>query len=173
MARGLVVLMGLPGSGKTTLARWLSQNSKLVVVSRDSIRAAMFPRCAYTLEEKLAAYAAMKQAIEISLSQGLTVCTDGMTFANRSDRADTEAIARAAGANYLLVHCECPIEVAQQRVAEDTETFFPDRDAAAVIEVSERLLPAPPEAWTLDMTEATSQVGMRLLDHLSTLGWDA
>jgi predicted kinase len=160
------MLIGLPGSGKTTLARWLSRNSALTVVSRDTIRAAMFPVCTYTLEEKAAAYAAMKSAIGINLALGRSICTDGITFANQADRMDMAELAREAGAQLFPACCDCPIDVAQRRIADDTETVFPDRNSAAVIEVASRMSPAPPEAYHLDMIKPTEIIGVELLNHL-------
>jgi predicted kinase len=170
MSRALVVLMGLPGCGKTTLARWIAANSDIVVTSRDTIRAAMFPECSYTIEEKNAAYAAMKSAMAITLALGRSVCTDGMTFANQSDRDDMATLAREASVRLVLVHCDCPIPIAQARVAADTDTWFPDRDAAAVIEVASRLLPVPLEAEQLDMMQQTEEAGRELLGRLAALG---
>ena len=168
MASILIVLIGLPGSGKTTLARWLAAHSRLTVVSRDAIRAAMFPECAYTLEEKLAAYSAMKSAIGVSLALRRRVCTDGITFANQADRNDMAELAAAAGAPLAFVHCDCPVQIAQDRIAADTETVFPDRNAAAVTEVASRMAPMPSDAYRLDMTQPLGVLGHELLSYLDT-----
>lgn len=166
MTSVLIVLIGLPGSGKTTLARWLAEQSGLTIVSRDSIRAAMFPECAYTKEEKLAAYSAMKSAIAVNLSLSRKVCTDGITFANETDRGDMAELARQAGAPLVFVHCECPVQVAQERIAADTDTVFPDRNAATVTEVAARMSPVPLDAYRLNMTEPISTLGSELLAYL-------
>lgn len=166
----LLLLAGLPGSGKTTLARWLAECSEFVVVSRDTIRSAMFPRCRYTLAEKQAAFAGMKRAVEITLEGGTSVCTDGITFASESDRAEMLAIASRAGARSVLVWCDVPLAIAQKRVTTDTDTVFPDRDAATVAEVAERFAPVGPEALRLDMTLPPEAVGLTLLAHLSGNG---
>lgn len=163
----LLLLVGLPGSGKTTLARWLSERSEFVVVSRDTIRSAMFPLCRYTLPEKHAAFAAMKQAIKITLAGGTSVCTDGITFASEADRAALLAIASSAGARAVLAWCDVPLAVAQERVTSDTDTVFPDRTADAVAEVAARFAPVGPDALRLDMTLTTEAVGTALLAGLA------
>lgn len=163
MDRLLIVLMGLPGSGKTTLARWWVARSGGVIASRDDIRAAMFPNCTYTVAEKQSAYEAMRLAIATNLRLNRRVCTDGMTFAGEAERADMARLADEASAALLFVHCECPLGVAQERVAQDIETVFPDRDAAAVTEVAGRFAAVPPDAVRLNMTQPPSIVGEQLL----------
>jgi uncharacterized protein len=165
--RALVVLIGLPGSGKTSLARWLADHSVLSIVSRDAIRSAMFPVCAYSVDEKAAAYSSMKLAIAVNLALGRSVCTDGITFANQDDREDMAELAREAGALLVLVYCECPVNIAQDRIASDTQTVFPDRNAATVTEVASRMSPVPPEAYRLDMTKPMHALGPELAEHLS------
>lgn len=166
--RRLVVLMGLPGSGKTTLAAWLERHTDIVTVSRDAIRAAMFPHCSYTLDEKRAAYAAMKAALGITLRQGLAVCTDGITFASQEDRDDMAAIASASGAPVLWVWCDVPIPIAQERVAQDTVTVFADRTPALVTEVAARFAPVPADVLRMDMTNSVETIGARLLEALDS-----
>ncbi|MFI7742263.1 AAA family ATPase [Kocuria rhizosphaericola] len=162
----LVVLVGLPGSGKTTLSSWLAQHAGIVVASRDAIRAAMFPQCLYTDMEKHAAYAGMKQAVSIMLSQGMSVCTDGITFSDQRQRQEMLEIADSVGAIGVVVHCACPIWLAQDRILRDTVTVFPDRTADLVRKVADRFDPIPPEAFQLDMTKSVKELGASLVEHL-------
>ncbi len=166
MTPAVVMLIGLPGSGKTRLAQWLTGHSEVVVVSRDTIRAAMFPDCRYTMEEKLAAFEAMRAAISVTLRHGRSVCTDGITFASAADRANITAIAAAAGATVKIVWCDVPIAVAQRRIRDDRVTEFPDRTAELVTEVAGRFAPVPLGALRLDMTKPIDEIGTRLLGVL-------
>lgn len=170
MSKALVVLAGLPGSGKTTLARWLARHSSFSVISRDEIRAAMFPQCSYTLDEKRAAYDAMRTAISLNLALGREVCTDGITFSSSADREDMYLLATAMEATLVFVHCDCPPALAQERVAADRDTQFPDRTPATVLDIAERFAPLPDHAFRLDMTQPVDEVGPCLLNHLSTVG---
>jgi len=168
MRTTLVVLIGLPGSGKTTLATWLGANAEVVVVSRDAIRAAMFPQCAFTLAEKRAAYDAMKAATTIALEQGRSVCTDGITFASQDDREEMAVIAAAAGVRLVWVWCDVPVRIAQQRVADDEVTVFADRNPALVTEVAARFAPVSAEPLHLDMRDAVDALGARVLEALAS-----
>jgi predicted kinase len=170
MTSVLVVLIGLPGSGKTTLANWLVRHSPIVVVSRDTIRAAMFPECEYTPTEKRAAFRAMQEAVGINLSLGKSVCTDGLTFANEEDRVAIRQVAQVSGSRTLEVHCAVPVSVAQERVVNDTDTVFPDRNAEAVLEVAGRFTPVSAETVRLDMTRPTVDVGQELIEAIVKAG---
>ena len=61
--RIVVALMGVPGAGKSTLARTLEREFALRCVCRDAIRAAMFPACEFSYLEKRAAFRAVLLAL--------------------------------------------------------------------------------------------------------------
>ena len=166
---GLVVLVGLPGAGKTTLANWLAEHHGFVVSSRDTIRAAMFPDCRYTLEEKAAAYSGMKQSIAIMLRQGVQVVTDGICFSSQRERDEVIALGAAAGVRVVILACECPVAVAQQRVEHDRavdSNALKDRDAALVVEVSNRFDPIPPSAVLIDTSAPVAAIRDEVARHL-------
>lgn len=150
----LVMLIGLPGAGKTTLANWLSHEYGFVVASRDTIRAAMFPDCQYTLAEKRAAFSALKHAIAIMLGQAKSVVTDGICFSSQQERQDVIELAEQAGARMTILACECPLTVAQARVEHDRlidPNALKDRDARLVQQTQDRFDPLPDSAIPIDM----------------------
>jgi predicted kinase len=163
----LIVLVGLPGSGKTTLSRWLQREIGITIVSRDDIRAAMFPACLYTDREKRAAFEAMQGALEVSLALGIDVCTDGMAFSSASDLKEVTAIAPRVGADLVVFDCQCPVEVAQRRVEADRSTVFPDRTAQLVADVAARFSSLPEIVIPIDMTQPVDQIGRQVRSHLS------
>ena len=90
----IVALIGLPGAGKSTIARALEQQLDLRRVCRDAIRHAMFPRCDYSFVEKRAAFRTVLLAVEINCLLGDSSVIDGMTFSRarittRSQRSPT------------------------------------------------------------------------------------
>ncbi|MHA7833220.1 MAG: AAA family ATPase, partial [Algiphilus sp.] len=66
----MLALYGLPGCGKSTLARALSQDSGLAIIDRDAIRAGMFPPYVMGVQEKPAATAALWLAVRAMLESG-------------------------------------------------------------------------------------------------------
>src|SRR5512146_211362 len=87
----VVALIGLPGAGKSLVARALADQLGLRRVCRDTIRYAMFPSCSYTFAEKRAAFRATLLALEINCLLGESTVIDGVTFSRRADlvRVDT------------------------------------------------------------------------------------
>lgn len=115
----IVVLIGLPGAGKSTIARALEQRLALRRVCRDAIRAAMFPRCDYSFVEKRAAFRTVLLALEINCLIGESSVIDGMTFSRREDFDQIAALADAHGFDLLPLFIDCPRALARERIARD------------------------------------------------------
>lgn len=75
----LVLLIGLPGAGKSTLAQALAPRLHAVVVDRDAIRAQRFPGAAVDAAITALANAAMEDEIRMRLGRGDSVIADGRT----------------------------------------------------------------------------------------------
>jgi predicted kinase len=157
----LVVLVGLPGAGKTTIAAWLGHEFGFSVASRDVIRAAMFPHCTFTLEEKAAAYAGMKLAITTMLGLGLDVVTDGIAFSSGIQLQEVVEIGRQASRPVTVLSFAVPLQLAQNRVEADRKidpSVPADRDAAMVTETAARFDPLPADAIVIDGADSVPGV---------------
>ncbi len=100
----LIIVCGLPGSGKTTLAEALSRRYGAVHISSDIIRKRMFAKPAYTDEEKTEVYLAMASEAGKSLREGRDVVADA-TFQREAERTRFEETARAAGTGCFVILC--------------------------------------------------------------------
>jgi predicted kinase len=154
----LTLLMGLPGCGKTTIAQRLRVLAPhLVVLSRDLVRRELFAHPDYSAGEKRAVFDEMLRRAGRQLLAGRDVLIDGMTFSRAAERERAEACAEAAGAGFLAVHCDCPLEVALTRVRaqEEAAAGHPagDRDEALVRQVAARFEPVGPTVPRLDMRD--------------------
>lgn len=167
----ILVLAGLPGSGKTTLSVWLSARCGVTIVSRDAISLAMFQECQYTRAEKSAAFRAMKDAISVSLSLGKSFCTDGLAFSRRIELDEVVAIGEIVVARIWIFHCRCPVILAQARVEWDRRMAVPgnpaDRTAELVARVAATFQELPQSAIDLDMTRRVDEIGAEVLRHVN------
>jgi predicted kinase len=139
--------MGLPGAGKSLVARAIEDQLGLRRICRDQIRAAMFPRCNYSFIEKRAAYRSLLLALEINCMLGVGSVIDGMTFSRRRELDRVAEVAMNHGIVTIPLLIECPPELARERVARDLATnrhVARDRTEETVNDVVAQF-EAPPE----------------------------
>ena len=144
----IVTLIGLPGAGKSTVARTLERRLGLRRVCRDAIRQAMFPRCDYTFIEKRAAFRTVLLAIEINCLLGEPSVIDGMTFSRREDFDEVVALADRHGFDVLPLLIDCPLALARERIARDlADRRHPAEDREPeLVDIVARRFDAPPAA---------------------------
>lgn len=138
--------MGLPGAGKSTVARALERELGLRRVCRDAIRQAMFPRCGYSFVEKRAAFRSLLLAVEINCLLGESSVIDGMTFSRRQDFDQIAALAEAKGFGALPLLVECPPALARARFVRDelARRSDPDGFEQGFVEAAVARIEAPP-----------------------------
>ncbi|MGI8777217.1 MAG: AAA family ATPase [Acidimicrobiales bacterium] len=118
---GVVVLTGLPGAGKSTLARALADRLPGArVIDKDQVRDALFGPCDYTSAERDVTFSAMLDAARYHLGRSRVVFFDGLTFSRRREVAAAEAVATESGGFAAVIVCDVPVSVALQRCEDDT-----------------------------------------------------
>jgi len=162
-----VALIGLPGSGKSTVARALVAELGLRRVCRDEVRAAMFPQCDYSFIEKRAAYRGVLLAVEINGLLGLSSVIDGMTFSRREDYARLCQLARLHRFAVMALRLDCAPALARRRVAEDAlRRAHPARDRSPelVDAVAARFEEPPADAVRIDASRPAAEVCRRAVE---------
>jgi uncharacterized protein len=121
-----IVLMvrGLMGTGKTTLAEFITQQLGCEHLQTDAIRNSMFGSRdkhagygdqLYSEENRQQVYSEMQNRMTSLVSAGISVVLDG-TFLKSELRQRFAALAIESKANFLLVNCECPEPEAIDRI---------------------------------------------------------
>ena len=122
----LVAFAGLPGTGKSTLARRLAADLGGVVLDKDAVRAALFPPPAldYSREQDDLAVRAIYRAAALILARdpSRAIVLDGRTYSQAYQVRHLLRFARVARREVKLIECICSDEVARGRL---------ERDAAA------------------------------------------
>lgn len=155
----LILLIGLPGAGKSTLARALAPHLRAMIVDRDTIRAQRFPETPVDAAITAIANAEVEDQIRARLAGGDSVIADGRTWASAHERGRLVDLARAAGAAVAQIWIDVPVAVAIERV-EASRAIHPagDRDATLVRGIAARFERPGPEALHLDGRRAIADL---------------
>jgi predicted kinase len=121
-ARVLIAMAGLPGTGKSTLAARLAAELGGVVISKDVVRAALFPGDAldYSSAQDHIAITAVYEAAEYILAlTARPVFIDGRTFSKPGQLDAPVALAAELCVDFRVIECVCSDDVARARLAAD------------------------------------------------------
>ena len=118
MADGFLILMvGVPGSGKSFLARILAGELGAEIVQTDAVRKELFPRPRYTPAEMRSVYAVSHRRVSAGLAAGRRVIFDATNLRERS-RTALYRIAERSAAGLVVIVAYAPESVIRSRLAE-------------------------------------------------------
>ncbi|MCQ4165307.1 AAA family ATPase [Tahibacter harae] len=168
----VVALIGLPGAGKSVVARALADQLDYRRIDRDLIRHAMFPRCSYSFVEKRASFRALLLALEVNCMLGESSVLDGCTFSRRADLARVDQVVRQHGYTAVPIFLDCPSPLARERIARDmagNRHLARDRTPDVVGEVLARMEPPPPGALSIDARLPAAEVCRLAVDAVARI----
>lgn len=122
----IILVAGLPGSGKSYFASRLAAHLEAVYISSDKVRKSFDGMGKYALEDKLSVYKGMGDLAEVSLYKGKTVVLDA-TFFLKSMRTLFFALAEKYSSTIHFIYIEADEDLIQKRVAKkrpDSEADF-------------------------------------------------
>ena len=119
----LIAMAGLPGTGKSTLARPLAQALGAIILDKDHVRACLFP-------DELIAYDRVQDDLCMDIMLQVAaylfehtdrrlILLDGRTFSRRDQVEPVVAAAERLGVTLIFIECRCRDEVALRRIAGD------------------------------------------------------
>ena len=158
-----VLFAGLPGTGKSTLARAIAERLGAAVLDKDRVRGAMFPGALtdYTAQQdelcmrallEAAAYLTERECVEY-------IFFDGRTFSRQAHIEDVLLAAGRAGARWRVVHVKCEDAVAEERLASsDPSHPAKNRDAALYRRIQQQFEPIAQAKLEVDTTAGTQAV---------------
>jgi orotidine-5'-phosphate decarboxylase len=112
----LILLSGLPGTGKSHLAAQIASRHPVLVVRSDEVRKALFRQPTYSSDESGAVYLTGYALLESLLRDGYAVVFDATNLL-KDGRRRARAVATGAGAPCLTIVTVAPPEVVAARLA--------------------------------------------------------
>ena len=157
--RGSVVAMaGIVGTGKSTVAQALADETGGVVIGSDRVRKRLAELQAtarghvelYTDERTLATYAGLLERAASVVLSGRVAILDA-TYARATFRAELRAWASAHALRAFLVECTCPEPLVRARLAARTRAGGDPSDAGPELYASSAAGWEPPDEWPAEL----------------------
>jgi adenylylsulfate kinase len=167
-----IILAGLPGTGKSTLARALVERLGGVVLDKDRIREALFPGALtdYTREQDDLCMRAIYEAAAYLTKNGRAefIFLDGRTYSRREQIEQAVGAAEQAGATWRILHVVCPDDVAEARLrAHDAGNPARNRDVQLYREVKARFETIERPHRVIDSTDGVDAIVSRTASGLA------
>jgi predicted kinase len=139
-------MAGLPGTGKTELSEALASRLGGIVLSKDKVRAALFPSAAsnYSSDQNDFCMSVILTAAKRIAAEGNVsfVFFDGRTFSRRSHVEEVIRAAAEVKADYRILELSCLDELALERIRQvQGEHLAGNRNAGLYWEVKSRFEP--------------------------------
>lgn len=111
----LLMMVGLPGTGKSSVVESLQKRMDCVVVSTDNIRLLMRNKPTYTAAEMMLVYEVCYSIIEARLKQGQRVVFDASNYL-AARREHLKKLAQRAGAPVAVCYVQAGQDIIRERL---------------------------------------------------------
>jgi predicted kinase len=136
----LVVVSGLPGTGKSYFCRRLAERTPVVILESDALRKVIFHSPSYSGEESAHLFQAIDRLAADLLAKGITPVVDA-TNLEEYHRERLYHVAEQRGARLIVVQIWAPPEVVHQRLLRRAGRKDPSDSSDADWQVYQRMRP--------------------------------
>lgn len=155
----IVLMAGLPGTGKTTVARELANRTDGAFLSKDEIRAALFSPedIEYSVQQDDLVMEVVLEAARFLLQKAPArkIFLDGRTFSRRDQIDRALKFASELAQPWTIIECTCSEESARRRLDLETDPAHPahNRTFALYLEMKARFEPISYSKRTINTDE--------------------
>jgi len=161
----LIVVSGLPGTGKSFFCRKLAERLPFLILASDTLRKILFPSPQYKESENKRLFSACHVLIEDLLRKGIPVIFDATNLLEHH-REYLYRAAERAEAKLILVWVEAPTEVVRQRLLARDKAAMPQNDSEAGWEVYNKMKPRRERISRNHLVVDTSQDITAVIDKI-------
>ena len=136
----LIVVSGLPGTGKSFFCHKLAERLTVPILTSDTLRKTLFPYPQYKESENKRLFSACHALIEELLRKGIPVIFDATNLLEHH-REYLYRAAERTEAKLILVWVEAPTEVVRQRLLAREKADIPQDDSEAGWKVYTKMKP--------------------------------
>jgi predicted kinase len=161
----LIMVSGLPGTGKSFFCRKLAEKLPFLILASDSLRRILFPTPQYNEQENKRLFSACHVLIEELLGKGIPIIFDATNLLEHH-REYLYRAAERAGAKLILVWVKAPPEVVRQRLLAREAAAVPQSDSQAGWEIYNRMKPRREKISRNHLVVDTSQDIIAAVDKI-------
>ena len=152
----IIVVSGLPGTGKSYFCRRLAERLPFLILESDALRKQLFPAPTYSAEESGYLFRTIYQVIEDFIKNRIPVILDATNLEERY-RERIYNISERLDAKLILVSVKAPSELARQRLKKRMEGKNVNENSDANWEVYQKLKPTEEKIKRHHFTVDTSR----------------
>jgi len=161
----LIVVYGLPGTGKSAVANVIAKKTKAVILRTDVIRKRLFLRPTYERWEKALVYKTMF-LIADCLSKFKSPCILDAVFPRNLSRKFAKEIAEKNKVPIFFVECICDENVIRQRMETRTKKKeMSDANFEIYLKLKKEWEPNKYKHFIIDTTDGSEEAAEIFLKH--------
>ncbi len=161
----IVVICGLPGTGKTTLANSLAPLIDAAVLSTDKIRKELISKPTYTEQERKLIYDVIMLVAGYLHSTGANCILDA-TFISESSRKKVKEKLNLSRDQIRIVECICPENAIISRL-KDRKNDYSDADFSVYLKMKQIYEPVKGKHLSINTSKRTSRAELkRIADNI-------
>lgn len=160
----IVIICGLPGVGKTTLAKNLAPMINSIILSSDKIRKELFPNPTYSSFERKLVYDVMIILAKYLNESGRNCILDA-TFNREDSRLEIREKLHLVDKEFQIIECLCPEEVVISRLKSRKDDY-----SDATMEIYQKMKkiyePVKVEHITIDTVSSPQENSQRIVEAM-------
>jgi predicted kinase len=155
----IVIVCGLPGVGKTTIAKDLAPLINAVVLSTDKIRKELIPNPTYKKQEKKLIYNVLLIVAKYLHQAGINCILDA-TFNTENSRKELRRKLGLSQEQICIVECICPDDIVISRL-KDRKNDYSDADISIYKKMKRIYQPIKEEHIILDTNQRSTKTNVK------------